>query len=69
MINIKQESDGTCTIVGLTEADLMTLYMITQACHFRAKPKVELANEAFNLGLLLEDYFHKQNGKKIQYLP
>lgn len=69
MIEIKQESDGTCTIEGLSEADLMTLYMITQACHFRTKPKVELANEAYNLGLLIEDFYHKQNGKKIQYLP
>jgi hypothetical protein len=62
MISIKQQSDETVTIEGLTESDLMTLYMITHACHLRIIPKITLANEAFNFGHLIWDFYHKQNG-------
>lgn len=69
MITIKQEKDETVTIEGLNESDLLTLYMISQTCFWQVKVKKELVEEAYNLGRLIEDFYHKKNGSKLKYLP
>lgn len=68
MIAIKKEQDETITIEGLNESDFMCLFMIVDTVFFGVKPKPELSEEASNLLILMEDYYEKQNGKKIKYL-
>lgn len=69
MIAIKKETNGTFTIEGMTEADLLTLYMISQTCFWQKKATPEVSEEAFNLSVLLEDFYKTQRGKKIKYSP
>jgi hypothetical protein len=69
MIIIRQETDGTFSLEGLDEADLMTLFIMSETCRRRVVATVPLSEEAGNLSGLIQDYYKNQKGHAVISLP
>lgn len=57
MIEIKKENDGTTTITGIDEAELMTMFMFADSCRRQIPATPPLAEEAGKFMDLVKEYW------------
>ena len=69
MFTIRKETDESYTIEGMSESELLTLYMISITAFWQKKATVQLSVEAFNLVERIEEFYKSENNQKIRYLP